>query len=73
MLTYTLVQAPPGMTIDPATGQITWTPTAAMVGTVIVTVRASNALGSADYTFILTVQMSNSDGLRFFLPLVTGT
>jgi hypothetical protein len=53
--TYTLPTAPAGMTIDPALGQITWTPTADQVGAQAVTIRATNYLGSADQTFTITV------------------
>jgi hypothetical protein len=54
--TYTLPTAPAGMMIDPALGQITWTPTADQVGTQQVTIRATNYLGSADQTFTITVK-----------------
>jgi hypothetical protein len=54
--TYTLPTAPAGMMIDPALGQITWTPTADQLGAQSVTIRATNYLGSADQTFTITVK-----------------
>ena len=46
--TYELTQAPAGMTIDPNTGLIQWTPTVADAGQTSLTVRATNAAGSTD-------------------------
>lgn len=43
-LIYSLVGPPPGMTINPATGQIGWTPTA--TGSVFVAVRATDPAGA---------------------------
>ncbi len=63
-LTYALVQGPPGMNIDPSTGQLTWTPTTGAVGDVTVTVRAMNTLGQAEVTFQVTVYYQS------FLPFV---
>ena len=52
--TYSLVAAPPGMTIDTTTGVISWTPSA--TGPADVTVRASNGrLPNADQPFTITV------------------
>lgn len=44
-LSYTLDKAPAGMTIDPSSGVLTWTPTAAEVGTQQVALRVTNADG----------------------------
>jgi len=52
-LSYSLVQAPTGMTIDPASGLIDWQPTG--VDTFPVTVQASNGLGSTTQSFDLEV------------------
>jgi hypothetical protein len=49
--TYSLVNAPAGMTIDQNRGLITWTPTVAQAGLNAVTVRATNFVGSTDQTF----------------------
>ena len=44
-LTYSLTQAPTGMTINTATGLIAWTPTSAQTGSQAVTVRVSDPGG----------------------------
>ena len=49
--TYALVTAPTGMTINPGTGLISWTPSVAQAGLNSVTVRATNVVGSADQSF----------------------
>ena len=46
--TYELTQAPAGMTIDPNTGLIQWTPTVEDAGQTALTVRATNSAGSTD-------------------------
>lgn len=66
--TYALQQAPPGMTIDAISGQLTWLPSAA--GTVTVIVQAANQRGSATYTFQLAVQLPALGPYSSFLPLV---
>lgn len=48
--TYEIVAAPPGMTIDTVTGQLSWTPTPDDAGLRSVTVRATNAAASTDIT-----------------------
>lgn len=50
---FTLVAGPDGMTIDPATGALAWTPAA--TGDFPVTIRATNTRGAVDQTFTLTV------------------
>ncbi|NTX06179.1 sorbosone dehydrogenase family protein [Myxococcus sp. CA040A] len=53
--TYTLTTSPPGMSIDAATGLISWTPTTAM--TVPVEVRVANTVSpDATQTFSITVK-----------------
>jgi RHS repeat-associated protein len=47
-LTFKLTQAPTGMQIDPATGLITWQPTAAQLGENAVTVRVDDGRGGSD-------------------------
>ncbi|XXF80111.1 PQQ-dependent sugar dehydrogenase [Myxococcaceae bacterium GXIMD 01537] len=57
--TYSLTASPPGMSIDAATGLITWTPTTAM--TVSVGVRVSNGLSpDATQSFDLTVEQDKA-------------
>ena len=48
VLTYSLLTAPAGMTIDPATGLIQWTPANAQVGDHTVSVAVSDGNGGAD-------------------------
>jgi uncharacterized repeat protein (TIGR01451 family) len=61
---YTLLTYPAGMTIDPATGLIAWTPTAAQLGDHPVEVRASNTQGADTQRFTVTVSF------RYYLPIV---
>ncbi|MCB0105845.1 MAG: putative Ig domain-containing protein, partial [Caldilineaceae bacterium] len=68
--TYALVQAPAGMTVDPTTGELVWTPPAEMVGAVAVTVRATNSVGSVDYAFTIQVAATNPGATEIFLPLI---
>jgi len=57
-LTYTLSAGPQGMTIDPATGLVAWTPPS--VGTTLVTVNVSDGRGgSATQSFKLSAVKSN--------------
>ena len=51
--TFALVNAPAGMTIDPSTGTISWTPTTE--GTFNVTVEATNSVGTDTQSFTITV------------------
>lgn len=57
---YTLVTAPTGMSIDEASGVITWIPTAQQVGSAAVVVRAANANGTSEQNFTVLVQPSAS-------------
>jgi len=51
--TYTLELAPAGMTIDSATGLISWQPVVGLHGEQSVTVRAQNQIGFADQSFVI--------------------
>jgi IgGFc binding protein/Putative Ig domain/FG-GAP-like repeat len=44
-IVFTLPQSPPGMTINPATGELRWTPTAGQTGLAEVTLQVSDQLG----------------------------
>ena len=67
-VTFSLLQAPGGMTIDATTGLIQWTPTVAEVGTNNVTVAATDPQGaSALQTFSITVMATNQ------APTITST
>lgn len=55
-LTYSLDQAPTGMSINSTTGEITWTPTNANLGDSVVTVRVTDSTNLFDTTsFTITV------------------
>ena len=71
--TFALVSAPQSMTINAATGQIDWTPMASEAGLVSVTVRATNNLGSSNYTFDINVRAAHAEqqsGPHSYLPIV---
>jgi hypothetical protein len=54
-VTFTVVSGPSGVYVNPSTGIVTYTPSAADVGSVPVTFKASNAAGSSTFTFNYTV------------------
>src|SRR5262249_53151652 len=54
-LTYAAADAPVGLTVDSSTGLVTFTPTAADVGTKIVTFSATNSVGTSTNTFTFFV------------------
>ena len=68
--TYTLMAGPTGMTIDTATGMISWTPTA--TGTINVEVEAVNSAGTNSQSFSIEVSdpASNSVDNKVYLPLI---
>jgi len=67
-LTYALAQAPAGMTVQPSTGQLAWTPVAGQIGSHDVTVRVSDAGGlAATQSFSIVVAAPN------VAPLITST
>ena len=54
--TYSLVSGPEGMTVDPYSGAITWTPQGlGQIGIFPVTVQAANYAGFTNWTFTITV------------------
>jgi hypothetical protein len=53
--TYSLTQAPVGMSINSATGLISWAPTPSQVGSSAVTVQASNYAGQQSQSFTINV------------------
>lgn len=62
-VTYTLTVKPAGMTINAASGLITWTPTVGQVGGNAVTVTASDGKGgTASQTFNIVVFTPGQDG-----------
>ncbi|OJH33810.1 putative Ig domain-containing protein [Cystobacter ferrugineus] len=60
VLTYSLLAAPAGMSIDPATGVIDWQPGADQAGEHPVTVAVTDRAGASDaQSFVLVVERSN--------------
>ncbi|MEQ1858507.1 MAG: kelch repeat-containing protein [Chthoniobacteraceae bacterium] len=55
---YSVVSAPPGFALDPVTGAGSWTPGATDIGTIPVTVRVTNQIGSRDVTVNILVNFS---------------
>jgi hypothetical protein len=49
-LTFSLVAGPSGMTVDPGSGLLRWSPTAAQVGAQTVTLRVSDGVDAATQT-----------------------
>jgi len=67
-LVYQLVQGPAGMALDPTTGALTWTPTAAQAGEHAVAVRVVDGGGlAAEWAFALQVSVGNAP------PQITST
>jgi hypothetical protein len=74
VLTYSLAQAPSGMTINASTGLIAWTPTAVQAGAQPVSVRVADPGGlSATQSFSVTVTATNSPPQFTSSPLTTAT
>ena len=61
--TFALMTGPQGMTIDPHSGLLNFTPTMADAGTQTVVIRATNLVGQADQTFSLHVLLPAPTGL----------
>jgi|GEM_PF-1764069 len=59
-VTYSLVTAPAGATIDANTGLVNWTPTAADVGTANFTVRTTNYAGVRDTALVVPVYFASA-------------
>ena len=71
-LTYTLATAPSGMTIDPSNGVIAWTPGAAHVPSVNVTVHVGDGHGgSATQSFAIAVTAANRPPQITSTPVTT--
>jgi hypothetical protein len=57
-VSYSTVSAPAGFVLNAITGEGSWTPTATDVGTIPVTIRATNQIGSRDITLNFFVKFS---------------
>lgn len=64
-VTYSLTTRPAGMAIGDSSGQITWTPTNAQVGTHSVVVRAEDGAGGVD-TQTFTIEVADENDLPLF-------
>src|SRR6056297_1032010 len=68
-LTWSLTTSPSGMTVDPATGQVDWTPGGSQSGDADVVVQAADPDGSiASQAFIVRVRAANSDPVINTVP-----
>jgi hypothetical protein len=73
-LTYSLITAPSGMTIDPTIGLISWTPTNDQVGPNSVTVKISDAfLSTVTQSFIVSVANTNDAPTITSTPITAAT
>ena len=74
VLAFNLDTAPAGMTVDPASGRIEWTPADDQVGTHAVAVRVSDGRGGqAVQEFTITVIAVNRPPRIGSMPVVVGT
>src|SRR5205823_320159 len=76
LVTYSLASAPQGMTINASTGQIAWTPSAAVVGRQAILIQADDGHGGrALQRFDLTVLPATANRAPVFYtpPVVTAT
>jgi hypothetical protein len=74
ILTYSLSTYPSGMTIDSATGLITWTPTNSQVGANNVYILISDGKGGTDtQSFMITVANANDAPTIISSPITTAT
>lgn len=73
-LTWSLTTAPSGMSIDPDTGQVAWTPGAAQAGDADVVVQAADPAGGiASQAFVVRVRAANSDPVIDTVPPASTT
>ncbi|MBL8345948.1 MAG: tandem-95 repeat protein [Rubrivivax sp.] len=73
-LTYSLTTAPTGMTINATSGQISWTPTAAQIGSRAVTARVADPGGlAATQSFTVTVTAAAAAPQITSSPLASAT
>lgn len=63
---YSLVAGPSGMTVNPESGAISWTPSTR--GDAVITLRATNSLGTADQTFVVAAKANVAPRAALFSP-----
>jgi hypothetical protein len=71
--TFSEVAGPAELSVDPGSGAITWTPTAAQLGTQTVTVRASNSIGSVTASFVIQVGPDTTPPSQPYITLLAST
>jgi predicted transcriptional regulator len=71
-LNYSFELAPEGMTINPSTGVITWTPAEAQVGNYTVTVWVSDGIDHANITFEIEISEKVKRSESSILFVITG-
>lgn len=71
--TYSLTQAPSGMTIDAVSGEVSWTPVAGQEGNQNVEVLAVNTSGSDTQAFTIAVQGAATEPNITSTPVTTAT
>ena len=73
-LTWSLTAAPAGMTIDPDTGLVAWTPGPSQAGDADVVVQAADPAGGiASQAFVVRVRAANSDPVIDTAPPTSAT
>ncbi len=73
-VTYSLITAPSGMTINASTGQISWSPTTNDIGTASIDIRASDGLGgTTDQIYTLTIGVAPPNRPPLFTSIPTNT
>jgi hypothetical protein len=69
---FSVLAGPPGMTVDPLTGVVTWSPADGPTGTFTATIRGTNSQGTGDLTFSYRVYAAGTDLLAPAAPAITG-
>ena len=75
-LAFSLTAAPTGMSIDAASGLISWTPTAAQLGSFTVNLRVADGQGGVatqSYTLVVSATATNQPPVITSSPSLTGT
>ncbi|HZU34488.1 MAG TPA: putative Ig domain-containing protein, partial [Gemmataceae bacterium] len=68
-VSFALISAPAGMTIDTTTGLVQWTPTAAELGANLVTIQAADPAGAqGEQTFAITVNANQPPQITSTAP-----
>ena len=68
VISWSVVSGPTGLTVNPSTGVVSWTPTAVDVGTRSIVLRATNYAGSKDLALSVLVHPIGTD-LRPPMPI----